>query len=451
MAFEALTHPLLSPFRPILAPIPVALAILANPAPSNPSLHATHQIARDLEPEGQAAWPIYHNALVTHVDDLTDYDNAARQPRETSALFDYDRSLSYGEWNDPRYDETKATLIELAPVFDALSNAADAPRYGAPIDLNPTEADTAFDSAQIQLKRLGYYNALAMRNAAASDDWERLLDHARSGLALGEHLSRASLALTTLVGWSVTSATLAETRHALLDHDVPIETTRALTSLLDLDPLKSMRHAITIEQHAFTHQLESLHDPSGVLAIWALRGINETGVPSPPPSTLAARLFNIVALRYPTYTETVRRNDVYTSRVLTTLSVLPDAPLARIERPLEALDRFETDDLALGIIRPAQHLLAKPAMQLERDIRATRLMLVLEAHLDEHGDSPDSLNSELFSAHHIDPITGEPFIYTPTTDASNASCYTLRSTDSSFLGRDIDAVDYTAPRPPFPD
>lgn len=152
--------------------------------------------------------------------------------------------LRLGVWGDPRHVTGLAMLAELRPVLDALDVASDAPhfrpRYSSSGDIfRPSDDGEPVEAVDILLRHLsvfrqfGELNAMRLRAAANTGDWDDAVRAVRTGLRMARHIAEEPFAISMLVGLSIDGITLDELRLTLGEVDMPPQVCDAMVAEID--------------------------------------------------------------------------------------------------------------------------------------------------------------------------------------------------------------------------
>jgi len=108
---------------------------------------------------------------------------------------------------------------------------------------------------------------------------------------------------------------------------------------------------------------------------------------------------------------------------------------------------YEPDAGILNLALSATASFTRTVRLAERDIRAIRLMLRLEAYHAETGEWPADLSARELAELNTCPLTGKPFEYALTPGDEHGRAYTLRAPEAPWeFGR---SGDYTTLRDPI--
>ncbi len=429
--------------------VAVANAMLATPAPKTDYVGLMNQYKDSNEPAGEAAWPIYRAAIADHlgIDNvLADYSPEAK------ALLDSipKGGVAAGSLDDPRFAAALSALPAMEPMLLALERAAEAPRLGKAYarvgDALVGEQDSAAIVPAIDvllpelspLRNLTRLNVISMRVSAGEGDWDTFARRAKAGVALGEHTMRAGVLIETLVGIAMAAATLDEIRAELNEHDMPAEVAVRLDGMLDVDVRSSLHHAAELEDLLTESVLEFIYDPSGELVLYEMDrvlDINYSGYGK------FGRLMNVTTYFFPRLARTQRDLENHTRRFRSYIDRAWETTAVEAE---DSVGVLMPGNEVLDQLTPALERAVRVGLRFERDIRATRIMLRLEAIHEESGVLPVTLEAAGLAELNIDPLTGQPFVYVPSPDRESGRVYTLHAPETAWdhLGGD----DFTAPR-----
>jgi len=414
----------------VVATALVANAMFATPAPTTDYVGVLNAYKEANEPEGEAAWPLYRDAIDRWIlpgGVSGSFTSAGHQLEKLAGI----EGLMSAPLDDPRLAEALALIDTLAPVLDAMEVAATKPRMGKPYvrvgdalrgEQDPEAIVPLYEILLPELapmRRVARLNEFAMRVAAEEGDWELFERRAVGGIGLAKHALAPGALIDHLVGLSITAVVLSEIRSEIIGREMPPALTRHLDAALEVDVLASMQHAHEIEWMFLYSMLEYIYDPRGELVVSELRGIDNFGPSGMKSRTLLDRLKNIVTYTYPRYNRTKDDLALYSQEFRVCIDSAERDGFSNSE---SALGESETTNRVLRPLLPVMTRAARNAFRLERDLRATRLMLQLEAIHAETGAFPAAIDTDRFADVVTDPLTGAPFLYEPSVDGA---AYTL--------------------------
>ncbi len=390
----------------------------------------------ELEPEGEPAWPIYRdilrNDLGIRYDGSTfsglDYANASPLLQRFMDISD-DPDIPWPNdalWSDPRLAPYRELEPMATEVFRKLDLAAERPRMGKPFVREgsaltgdprpeqgpslPTIPTPVFQS----LGRLSRIHSLRLHALSEKGSWEEFADAMRTQIVLAEH-SAAGLMVDLLGGVSMLSRSLDTTRYALIEFDIPANEARRIDAIFD-------EHADLIRWVELAMELETLYAYGSIET-----SIRVTSAFGPSLEDMKAEYHAM-------------------AREVTESFNLPGSEFAAFyERMSQQKNRPSLAETA----QPAFASFTRSTRFIEREVRATRLMLRLEAIHAETGQWPDALGDhpELAELNEC-PLTGDPFVYTRTPNDEHNRAYTLHAPETPWEEM-IKFFDFTEPREPF--
>ena len=401
-------------------------AITSQPEITRDWVGDLNELRASLEPEGEPAWPIYREIIVSDfgIESGEDERPSDLLERFLAILRDRDRlGPAEPDWGDPAHDGFRALLHELDPTLRKLDVAAELPRMGKPYirkgDAITGEGDPSELRVGVQvllpelrrLRQLASMNLVRIRSAAGRGDWDAYADHLASALALADHTATGTL-IEAMVGTRMADVALNELRYELSPGSVPAVAARRMDATIGarVRPLEWGAEAMEVERLVAVSSLDMIYGVNGYLASW---GVDENFERA--EATLPDRLLNVLALTQPKKAEVIATFDAAYAEAQG--AIAGDAE--ELARVIERFDDYETDAFAVGMLLPAMGRFVRNVNETERDARATRIMLRLEAIYGETGEWPADLSAPELAELNEDPLTGEAFVYELTPDDPN--------------------------------
>ena len=426
-------------------------AITAQPGVLRDWVGEANALKASLEPEGEPAWPLYREIIVDEMQrsSFEDEDVAPWLAELRALRRDRSRpSVLEREWSDEAHAPRRALLPQLARSFELLDRAAERPRMGSSyvrgidplsgeIDEAPEELSfDAYAFARGALRELARINLMRLREAAAENDWTRYGRAFGAGVVLADH-SASGVLIESMSAQANLGIVLTEARYQLVARRIPPATARQLDQTLAerAKPLAWAHDALEIERLFSGSMLNMTYGTNGHFVDWE---IADDGSVNGPP--WHERLFNVRGVLEP-------RWDVAWGELE---SLIDDAQKSlRLEpteagRQLELLSHRELESTPVGMLTQVYPRYLRNTRESERDIRATRLMLRLEAIHAETGEWPADLSAPELAALNEDPLTGEPFVYKLTPEDAHGRAYTLHAPQTPW--ENLGGEDFTAPR-----
>jgi len=415
-----------------------------------------------IEPEGEAAWPIYRDIIVN------DFGESSIDDEELSELwhalenvYDFKRYPHPDEhaWDDPIFDAHRALLADAGAVFAKLDAAATKPRngkeyarVGSPLE-GEQDPDARVMGIYILMPELGRLRAIGVLNAfraraAAAQDWDEFTTSIDSSLAMAAHTARAGILIEELVGVSIAEAPMQLLRREIVEQELPVSACTALdTSFVSrMRSREWFRASLQMELISAISTLDTFYGTNGYAGakLWSY---NENKKEFVLHASWYRRLMNANAIWKSTKQEGV---DLFGER-FSALEKGIEVPASAFYGFLLRFEQAEEPETVPGvlvdILMPALGRALRNNITLERDVLATRLMLRLEAIHAETGAWPDSLDAPELAELNTDPLTGHPFVYTLTPDDPHGRAYTLHAPHTPW--ENVGGEDFTEPRRMF--
>ena len=390
-------------------------------------------------------WPLLVELTQRYFDAIgMDWDAEDYQPDEALG-FDFEDAVREN-WDSSRAHAEFLTAERLldAGVFDLLSDASTRPRCVHRFDQPETEALAQLFTEHIATRVALNARLLVLREAVKQGDAtpKDIVAGYRDILGVLQGLCRSPLYIYQLVAWEQLGRTLAEMRYGAAEGKYCATTCRGLLALLEqMRPLPPASRALESERLVMLDVVQRIYtddgEGGGTLIVAEMNRYARTG---PYPSALwwpnngKERSFhNLLARTLP-------------SRSTTTdlLHQAFDLLVQESERtPVErARSTFDLNQLLSPLQNPDASILATIAGAwdqiadrrdwIEAELRATRIILVLEIHRMDHGEYASSLD-ELVPAGNltmlpVDPTHGAAFLYKRLQDDPHGRVYLLYST-----------------------
>jgi len=436
--------------------------MMTQPGITKDWLGEMNALVASLEPEGEAAWPIYRDIIVADFgfESLEDPDVSALRERisELNEFKKHPRPVE-DDWNSPRFDPHREMLSMAGGVFTKLDEAATKPRLGkgyarvgSPIggERDPTARITGLDIKLPELgelRRLAVLNEFRARAAAAQGDWGGFVTATRSGFALGDHVARAGALIEELVGVSIVALRLNLVRVELVERSVPPEACRAIEESIE----RSLRNR---SWFANALEVELMVIVSGLDTVFGTNGYAGSNIWEYSPETRSfemnawwRRIPNAYMITQRTKGDAIELLTGEFDRLRGGLSLAPERIIGFV-RSFED-SSYGDDPVATmaNFYMPAMVTAFRNNLVLEREIKATRIMLRLETRHAETGVWPADLSAPEFADLNMCPLTGQPFNYALTPDDEHGRPYTLTPPRTPWPA--ANDWDFTSPREAF--
>jgi hypothetical protein len=302
-------------------------------------------------------------------------------------------NLTLGRWDDPRQADGRAMLADLRPIFEQFDVAADAPwfrpRYSASNDIfNPDDSDGPIGPVEMRVPHMGLLHAIhrlnvaQIRASAHTNDWTDVVRRVRTGLRNTRHLANEPLPWAPRWGAGMDSTTLAEVRHLINEHELPLSVCDGLIrEIEEAGPIRDLATALGVERITFTSLVrdEFFEQTGSVVSVSFWR----TLLNNPPPR---------LALR--DAEQFFDQMEDYLALPYAQRSSLPIPNLGAAGWFLPSFSRI-IDQLDAAVAQRA----------------ATLALLRLERFHAMNGRWPATLEEAMTREQTLEPVTGAPFIY----------------------------------------
>ncbi|MFG0283310.1 MAG: hypothetical protein ACF8R7_02715 [Phycisphaerales bacterium JB039] len=417
-------------------------AVTARPGPLVDYHQKMYELSAAAQPPGPDQWQTFGGALDAATATLSDagkppMDVIYTSPEAYGESWAEDHALALEAMRQIRDEGIFEHTARLLQVDKAVRPPAEGPVF---LTLLPYLGDSRL-VARTQMAR--------MRLAWDAGETGEIASAAEEALALGRIVGAQTTLIDHLVGIAIHALVAKEIRRGLVrDPLEDIETLARLDAALQRHALGPLAVALEGERCCQMDAIQRLYtddgDGDGRLILSRLDDIASWGAGSPVPSGLAdASIINVASALFPSRRETVAQLDAYFD------PVIAESQLARHARPRPG---FDTDayimslprrQILLRILIPAIGSSLEGRDALDTELAGTRLMLRLEMYRLRTGAAPRTL-AELAAADPgasiIDPMTGEPFLYTPLIDDPAGRPYLLYSAGAN--GRDDGAAEH---------
>lgn len=452
----------------------VAIAAVATFIVGWPAVNTQPGLTRDwvaemnalkvsMEPEGEAAWPIYRDIIVNDfgISSVEDEDcTALRTLLNELALNKKHPGMRDSGWQEAIFDPHRELLDSSKIIFEKLDLATARPRFGKDYVRkgSPLEGEQDPNAPVMglflympelgELRRLSQLNGLRARRAAEQSDWDEFSRSIESGLALGAHAGRAGTLIEELVGVSIAVVPVLMLQAELTDKEIPADACVRIDELMErtLHVRDWCSNTLDIELMSIASSLEAFYGTNGYsgAGLWEYDGETRAFVSH---ANWWRRLFNAYAIFVATKQDCIDAFTPAFEGVREGLVVDASEFQSFGERFDQSFDAEESLPIMVNILMPAVGRVLRNNIMFERDICATRIMLLLESIHAETGEWPATLDAPELAELNECSLTGKPFIYALTPDDPHGRAYTLQAPET--IWDNIGGEDYTKPRPVF--
>lgn len=398
----------------------IAGAIGARPGPLVDYQQKLIDLSASTQPEGENGWPAFIEALTLYSmmgsPDVPDWPTDSEQ----LANVQYLTRVLAGEFDVQRLRFELALLahVEQSGVLEALDAAAAAPRAVREA-LDGADQGILFTLLPelSQTRSVARMCAARMRASQEAGDTEQFLRSTEHALALARISSHDPFYISHLVGIAVSTLTLSELGHQVVEKELDEATCRRLLDLLDRHRLAPMSFAFEAERMSQLDVIQRTYSDDGngdgiLLMSKAAEMANMFG--GAPPMSGAHPVFNVVGLVLPGRAETTRLLNEYFDAAIEQ-SELPGPQ--RRNHPVnlnDFVDNLPRGHFILQLLLPALARGLLNDLNAQAMHEATRLLLAIEAFEARHGRLPDALDDlapDFLASVPLDPVSGKPFGY----------------------------------------
>ncbi len=417
-------------------------AVRAHPNPTTDSIAVANAIAAAEAPPGANAWETVRSIIV---DDLGVSSSA---PTTTDWLIRFQAArrhneyawLETGAWDVVDRSEVVALLDDIRPLLAPLARTLDEPAYVIPIvhagdgltgELDPN-ARRSLTNAWVNQSEITWLRSFPevlrriMRIDAQRGDWDSFLNNASIVIRLGEGAMRTPHVRNQLVGSGNISVISREIAQTLNDYDPPRDVLVALLQTID-GAIASFADAETILIRTELFELRDLvqwtfsDDAAGDGRFIPAELHRQSGAIGTAGGRTAEVILNLLGGAV-SRRQTLADIDEAERRMNSLVGAKPADLIPgadRFERWWRARSGFTAEaPLATGIL---------PRLASTRTyLTGVRLMILLELSRADTGETPADLISAVAHADTIDPVSGEPYQYIPTSDDPHGRRYILR-------------------------
>lgn len=401
----------------------------AKPEPSIDFIALQNELVAADQLEGENGWPALRAIIVDGLGRTGDARKVVGPRNAAATTFNRSSALQYGEWDETDRTADIAQLETFDDLLDALAIAVQAPRFHAPYvhkgnaltgELNSDHQAMLISTLDISwlgsARLLLSLNTMAMRVSAAQGDWDKFLDHFRTGLALGERVMRQATLIEQLVGIAIIRSAVDEVTLSCHEFDPPPSVIDSAVDVIDglaWSREESTRRWISAERNWILDVLQWSYSSRGsgggqlvmpdVLLMIASGPMLPTALPSEHVTQFAG-LF--VEGRHRANARINAMFDEILER-----SVMPPDERGDVDDVIEKHADRGFVGMLLRITTPALDRALWLGDTLDSTLQGHRLALLLKRHQLETGEWPDFLDDAVSLEDLTDPISGEPFIY----------------------------------------
>jgi hypothetical protein len=421
-------------------------AVTAKPGPLVDYHQKMHELAASHQPAGPDRWSDFERALA----EMKKAQEAIREAERAAGVENVELppvdTLYSAGYGDP--EEFAALQARARKWLPALAEAGlfehTAALAGAQTAVRPAGSGRLLDLLLPYLgesRNLARIQAARMHLAAERGDWNDYAAAFEELLATARILTSQTTLIDFLVGVAIEALALSELRKDVVEgviHEPAV--IDALLAAMERQRSRGITLALEGERMSLFDFIQRVYTDDGAgdgrLILTELAAMDIFGA-SPVPETVAdLRIINAAGIAFPGRAETVAHvNRVYDA-------MIAEAQTLPHERtnPFDGgayVESLPSRQIVLRLMLPALSSALHTADQIIVVRAGSEVLLRIERYRLQHGEAPLSL-AELAAADPeadlIDPMTGEPFLYTRLTDDPHGRPYLLYAAGAD--GRD---------------
>ncbi len=351
-----------------------------------------NQLIADIQPSGPDGWSLYYDVLYH---DLQVQFESPGDLAEVLRKSEY-HELLYGEWDDLRHMPMKRSHNRLRKLVPAIREAAARPSFYFQI---PPQASGDLlmwslmsDRPSSTLRQLGRVLGVDMRRAANSGDWVGFTQNFEALIGMANQQLLSCTMIDLLQSLALIHYGLGEIQMAAFEAEIPEATIDKLLALLDQarrDPAAALPvvEMGRLEQLELAQLMYSSKNPIALIAI----------------NVAQAGRFGSHELVEARVNAAFDQLSGWWLMPLQTRTTTPSGMQMISSEPL--LNIF---DVSQSFERARRQL-----DQVNVEIQATKILLLLHRHQARTGSWPQSLGDAMNEVEFVDPTTGAPFKFTP--------------------------------------
>ncbi len=379
-------------------------------------------LSEKYQPEGENGWPALMKAL-EHFDNIGEPDVEGWPTDDNGRKLATDvMRICQGPFDAKRIAHEIAYLehVGRSGVLRELQEALSAPRF---VRTEPVSPDTGVYFLILPelgpCVQMGKTRCAAMRVAAATGDWQGVIDAGRDQLRLAAAISYAPVDASHLAALAIQSNLFIELNQELVEYDLGESACEQMLQLLELGPKPApMGFSLELQRLGFKNLVNLTYSDDGhgdgILLVREVETYLMTDTWSSKYGSIDHSPSNVLGLGYATRSETLDAVDLVFD------AAVRQSRMTRTEREF---DPFDLADIR-GALPENQLILRRRTPNLSRllsvdlatrsGMASMRVLLAIELYEARHGAPPGSLDDlvpECLAKVPTDPVSDSPYGY----------------------------------------